>query len=57
MTFTFSFIHFSAIEMSHSELILMLTSKDGSMAEELTAPASGSLAYLGFVLAGSWGRS
>ena len=35
MKFTFSFIRFSVVEMSHSEPILMFTSKDGSMAEEL----------------------
>lgn len=55
MTYTFSFIRFSVTEIFHSEL--SLTSKDGNIAETLMAPASALLAHLGFVLAGSRGRS
>lgn len=55
VTYTFSFIRFSIAEIFHSEL--SLTSKDGNIAEKLMAPASASLAHLGFVLAGSRGRS
>jgi hypothetical protein len=53
MKFTFSFIRFSVVEMSHSEAHSDVYKQRWEHGRGAMAPASGSLACLGFVLARS----